>query len=338
MKILFGVQGTGNGHLTRSGIIIKLLRSKGHEIDVIISGRKKDKLWGIQDLKPYNVFDGLSYESKKGKIQKLKTIKNAGIFQFLEDLKKIKNDNYDLIISDYEPLSAYLAKKWKKTSIGIAHQYAFEYDIPKTGYNLFTHFLMKKYAPVDINIGLHWHHFNQPILPPIIEKIDLHGINEKSDQIMVYLPWEDIKFVSKLLSKIQNITFLIYCNVEKEMVEKNIKYRPLSRKTFLNDLKESEGIITNAGFETPSEALSMGKKVFVKPLKGQFEQLSNAKALKQLNLATVVNKLTKKNIEKWCLKTERKKIKCEGVADQIIYWLEKGDFDRLNELKSKFWN
>ena len=61
MKILFGIQGTGNGHLTRSGIIIKLLRSKGHEIDVIISGRKKDKLWGIQDLKPYNVFDGLSY-------------------------------------------------------------------------------------------------------------------------------------------------------------------------------------------------------------------------------------------------------------------------------------
>mgnify|MGYP003325228271 CR=1 FL=1 len=29
-------------------------------------------------------------------------------------------------------------------SIGIAHQYAFEYDIPKTGYNLFTNFLMKK--------------------------------------------------------------------------------------------------------------------------------------------------------------------------------------------------
>ena len=51
---------------------------------------------------------------KRQKIQKLKTIKNVGIFQFLKDLKKIKNDNYDLIISDYEPLSAYLAKKVEK--------------------------------------------------------------------------------------------------------------------------------------------------------------------------------------------------------------------------------
>ena len=57
----------------------------------------------------------------------------------------------------------------------------------------------------------------------------------------------------------------------------------------LKDLKESEGIITNAGFETPSEALSMGKKVFVKPLKGQFEQLSNAKALKQLKYQKLLN-------------------------------------------------
>jgi len=338
LKFLFGIQGTGNGHITRSRIIIKLLRSKGHEVDIIISGRKKNELFGINDLKPYSVFNGISYETKKGKMKKLKTLKNVGIFQFLKDLKKIKNKNYDLVISDYEPLTAYLAKKWKKTSIGIAHQYAFEYNIPKTEYNLFNNFLMTKYAPVDINIGLHWHHFNQPILPPIIEKNDFHDLNEKSDQLMVYLPWEDKKFVVDLLSKIENFTFLVYCNVKKQINIKNIKYRPLSRKTFLKDLKESEGIITNAGFETPSEALSMGKKVFVKPLKGQFEQLSNAKALKELQLATVTNKLTKKNIEKWCLKTERKKITCDGVADQIVKWIEKGNFDELDQLKSKFWN
>ena len=48
-------------------------------------------------------------------------LSQAEINKKIKDLKKIKNDNYDLIISDYEPLSAYLAKKWEKTSIGIAH-------------------------------------------------------------------------------------------------------------------------------------------------------------------------------------------------------------------------
>ena len=136
---------------------------------------------------------------------------------------------------------------------------------------------MKKYAPVDINIGLHWHHFNQPILPPIIEKIDLHGINEKSDQIIVYLPWEDIKFVSKLLSKIQNITFLIYCNVEEEMVDKNIKYRPLSRKTFLKDLKpflknfpDNNELETIEEIKNKSGVLYLGLDLYLKIDKKEF--------------------------------------------------------------------
>ena len=196
---------------------------------------------------------------------------------------------------------------------------------------------MQKYAPVDINIGLHWHHFNQSILPPVIEKSNFSNVVEKPNQLIVYLPWEEKKNVERILTNIKDFTFLVYCNIEKKINFKNIKYIPFSRTTFLRNLKESEGIITNAGFETPSEALAMGKKILVKPLKGQFEQLSNAKALKQLKLATVVYKLNEKNIKKWILSSDKKKIVCNGVAEEIVKWIEKGDFNQINQLKSKFW-
>ena len=37
MKILFGVQGTGNGHISRSRELVRKLKSDGHDVDVIIS-------------------------------------------------------------------------------------------------------------------------------------------------------------------------------------------------------------------------------------------------------------------------------------------------------------
>jgi len=38
MKILFGIQITGNGHITRSEVLIKKLESLGHTVDIVVSG------------------------------------------------------------------------------------------------------------------------------------------------------------------------------------------------------------------------------------------------------------------------------------------------------------
>ncbi len=46
-------------------------------------------------------------------------------------------------------------------------------------------------------------------------------------------------------------------------------------------------MITGAGFETPAEALYMGKKLLCIPIKGQFEQLCNAEAIKRFNVPVI---------------------------------------------------
>jgi len=79
---------------------------------------------------------------------------------------------YDLVITDFEPVSARIAKLNRIPSIGIGHQYAFPYDIPVADATALSLLVIKHLAPAEYNVGLHWHHFNQPILPPIVPRMD----------------------------------------------------------------------------------------------------------------------------------------------------------------------
>lgn len=57
------------------------------------------------------------------------------------------------------------------------------------------------------------------------------------------------------------------------------------------------GVLCGAGFETPSEALFLGKELMVIPMKNQYEQKCNALALKEMGVF-VSKKLSKKRISK----------------------------------------
>ena len=65
---------------------------------------------------------------------------------------------------------------------------------------------------------------------------------------------------------------------------------PISNEGFTKSMIESTGVITGAGFETPAEALYLGKKLLCLPIRGQYEQLCNAAALEQPGVP-VVNKM-----------------------------------------------
>ncbi len=52
MRILFGVQGTGNGHISRSRELVRKLKSDGHEVEVLVSGRKEEELKEIEVFQP----------------------------------------------------------------------------------------------------------------------------------------------------------------------------------------------------------------------------------------------------------------------------------------------
>ena len=299
MKILYGVQGTGNGHLSRARAMAPALRAFGLDVDFVFSGRAREKYFDMEDFHNFQCFDGLTFYTDSGKIHLGKTLANNNLLQFFKDVRSIDLRDYDLIISDFEPITAWAAKLAGRDCLGIGHQYAFDYRIPREGGNWLHSQIMKYFAPVQQGLGLHWHHFDQAILPPIVDVLPPTSNTSTDDKsILVYLAFENIHEVHSLLKHFKETHFICYSpgyNLSEDF--DNISIRPLSRDTFIEDLKKAEGVISNAGFELVSEALQLGKKILVKPLQGQMEQASNARALTELGLGHRMESLDPKTVD-----------------------------------------
>ena len=101
MKILYGVQGTGNGHITRSSLLIPILRDMGHEVEVIISGRNKANFFDIEILKPFEIKKGITFITSKGEVKIFKTALDLRVIEFIKDVRGRDLNNIDLVISDH---------------------------------------------------------------------------------------------------------------------------------------------------------------------------------------------------------------------------------------------
>ncbi len=328
MRIFYGVQGTGNGHITRARGMAEAFRATEMDVTFLFTGREEDKFFDMDIFKTYQYRQGLTFSSSKGKVSHLKTILESSPLQFIRDVRSLDLSGYDLIITDFEPVTAWAAKLQKKKVLGIGHQYAFNYSIPRKGADPLAELVMKYFAPVNQGLGFHWHHFDQPLLPPIIESLNASKVTE-SNKIVVYLPFEDQTKVVECLSGFKDYQFYLYSPVPIESEFSHVKCHALSRKGFQKDLLNCSGVISNAGFELASEALQLGKKLLVKPVQSQMEQISNAAALEQLGYGKTMNRLDTEIISSWLLDRRTIKINYPDVAESIVAQLKMGktDFD-----------
>jgi UDP:flavonoid glycosyltransferase YjiC (YdhE family) len=69
MKILYGINATGNGHISRARIIIAELKKRGHDISCIISGRNDDSLYDIEEFEPFVLKKGFYFQQERWKNQ-----------------------------------------------------------------------------------------------------------------------------------------------------------------------------------------------------------------------------------------------------------------------------
>lgn len=103
MNILYAIQGTGNGHLSRAVDIIPELQKYG-KLDLFVSGAQAEVVL------PYPVkykSKGLSfYFGKQGGINFLKTFQNNSSKDVIKEIKNFPVEKYDLVINDFEPITA----------------------------------------------------------------------------------------------------------------------------------------------------------------------------------------------------------------------------------------
>ncbi len=287
MKLLYGIQGTGNGHITRSTKIIESLLKMGIEVDVLISGTDHQIETNFAKFK----FKGfkLKYDDN-GNLKRFKSIFENDFKQFIRDIK-IDISEYDKIISDYEPITAFAGKLKNKKVYGLSNQYSFlSNKIPKPNkIRRIDEFIIKNFAPVDNPIGLHYEKYDDFIETPIIRDDIREAELKKLDHYTVYLPQIDINKILQTLSE-RKEKFHIFSNkIKKTEILKNCKIEPTNKDVFFNSFISSNGIITSAGFQTTSEALFTGKKLLVIPIYGQYEQECNALSLQKLGVSIEKN-------------------------------------------------
>lgn len=301
MKILYSIQGTGNGHLSRAHYIYKILRKITKNIDVLIAGNN-------YSLKPNipikHKISGISFVIVNGRIDYLKTISNFDLVKPFWDQKKIPFKSYDLIISDFEPISAWSSLRFSIPSIHISHQASFiEKNVPRPPQkNLIGEYVMKYFCPTNDYIGLHYQNYGDNISQPIIHNIHTLKKNEMREYISVYLPWFEDDYLISFFKNIDNIKFHIFSkNVDKVVKKGNCLLKPVNQKTFYESLIQCKGVITNAGFQTTSESLHLGKRLLVIPVKNQYEQECNVAALDKIGIHSIKNlELNEiENIYKW---------------------------------------
>ncbi len=322
MKIFYGVQGTGNGHLARSRVMAKELKTAGIETQFLFTGRAADKYFDMDVFGDYQIRTGLTFNTSKGKLNYCKTAIEAKISTFLNDVKMLDLSDYDLIITDFEPVSAWAARRQKKSVLGLGNQYAYNFDIPRKGSDPIADLIMKYFAPANKSIGMHWHHFGQPIVPPIVEALESKAIVK--NKIVVYLPFEDVADVERFLAPFENFEFHVSCALPMTSKHSHIIYHAMNADTFFPELYTCEGIISNAGFAMTSEALQLGKKILVKPLHAQVEQTSNAAALQQLGYAHVMNELDAETVQHWLHDNHAVHITYPNTAKILTKWIQDG--------------
>ncbi len=287
MKIFYAIQATGNGHISRAKEILPLLKRFGN-VDIFLSGSNSHLNPGFE-VKYKS--QGLSlFYGKRGNLDYFKMMSDFSPTRIWKEARDLPVENYDLVINDFESISALACEKKNIPYIHFGHQASF-YSPATPLPNKYTpvgKWVLKNYVKSAYNIGLHFDSYDHFIYSPIIKKDILIAQPTNSGHVTVYLSHYDDLILEDAFSMLPDIQFHVFSKqVKFKSRKKNIIYFPISTDHFNESLIHCAGIITGAGFETPAEALYLNKKLLCIPIKGQYEQWCNAEALKSFNITII---------------------------------------------------
>ena len=299
-RIIYGVQGEGRGHSSRSKIIIEYLLSQGHEVRIFTSHKGFDYL--SQFFENVTNIMGLGFVFDGDKLDILhtvqKNIQNStldGGRTFKVLIENLRDFKPDLAITDFEPFVPYAKSLNNIPFISINHQHVIsQYRIEYP--HAWRPDYLKARAVID---NMYWfadHYyvtsfFSPPprrkyrdrstLTGPMLRREVLIQKPAAGDSILIYVTTREARKALELARHLK-APIIAYGFDKTEGCEENISYRPPSTDGFLRDVANSRAIITNGGYTLISEALYLGKPVYSIPINNQFEQMLNGYYLQKL--------------------------------------------------------
>lgn len=307
-RILYGVNGEGSGHSTRSKEVITHLLRSGHEVHVASFDRGMQNL--SRDFQVTEIY-GLRFAYVNNQVKYGKTVtknlltapqarKSASHLMQLADEWHI-----DLVVTDFEPLSCFAGHRKRLPVISIDNQhlltnatvtYPKEYRKDAAACKLVTRCMTPR-ANAYIVISI----FEAPvtkkntfIFPPILRREVLEARPSSGEEVVVYVTSPSAE-LANLLRGVRE-QFVCY-GFGREGQDGNLTFKKPSMDGFLSDLVNCKAVIANAGFSLVSEALHLGKPYLAIPVKHQFEQVLNAYYVDKMRYGAFWPELNKERIE-----------------------------------------
>ena len=291
MKVLYAIQGTGNGHLSRALDVVPLLQARCAQLDVLVSGPPADLPL------PFDVrykAQGMGFLfGKKGGINFVKTFWQFNSAKFLHEVRHLPVEDYDLVISDFEPVSSWACKLRHVPCVALSHQSAVLNDAaprPERE-DPAGRAVLRHYAPSTAQYGFHFQAYAPGVFTPVIRQQVRELSPRNEGHYTVYLPaYEEEILVERLQYLSRTARWEVFSKHSRAPAEYGtVRVWPVSGGAFLDSLARAAGVLCGAGFETPAEALYLGKKLLVMPMRQQYEQQCNAAALAKMSVPVIKN-------------------------------------------------
>lgn len=281
MKILYALPATGNGHISRANEIYPHLKKYG-EVDFLVSGINSN----LQTKFPIKYSSkGISlFYNSKGGLDYSKFLKNIHLPEIWREINELPIKQYDWVISDFEPLSAWACKKRKQFCMQWGHQASFVYkNVPRPKIpNHAGELVLRKYTPGDINFGLHFDSYHSLISGPVIREDVFKTKAIEKNHITIYLNQYPLSVIIDTFDSLKNIDIHVFTHeVQVPKMIENFHLFPIDKNHFFQSMSTSKMVITGAGFETPSEVIFLNKRLICIPVKHHYEQQCNAVALQK---------------------------------------------------------
>lgn len=305
MRILYGVVGEGMGHAMRSRVVLEHLFARGHEVEIMASGRAAEFLHKrFADRGDVHPIHGLHIVYEDNRVRRGSTLFSnvldgtaaipkqiAAYFELVSDFRP------EVVISDFESWTYYYAKVHRLPIFSIDNMqilnrcsldedvlegYRAEFEIAKAFVKgklpFCDHYLVTTFFRPPVRKE------RTTLFPPILRPEILAAERRRGEHLLVYQTAEGHETLLETLAKtgLECRVYGVRRNLASEVVEGNLRYRPFSEAGFIEDLASARGVIAGGGFTLMSECVYLHKPMLAVPVEGQFEQVLNARYLEKL--------------------------------------------------------
>jgi uncharacterized protein (TIGR00661 family) len=303
------------GHAMRSRVVLDEL-TRRHEVQVVVSGRAHDYLKAREsDRLGVNRIWGMSIVYEDNEVRNFRT--------FLENLRgavtggwpKNLRAAYDLacefdpevVVSDFETWSYLFGRSAAIPVISLDNMQILNRCThpPEVLAGKEAEFLLAK-SIVKAKLPGCFHYlvttfFRPPVSkarttlhPPVLRPEILAAAREKGDHLLVYQTSTSDESLPDVLRR-SGRECRVYGyrrELKEEVCDGRVRYRPFSERQFIDDLRTARAVVSNGGFTLLSESVYLHKPVLSVPVKGQFEQVLNARWLEALGYGRAADALT----------------------------------------------